>query len=89
MTINWTGTGETQLAAGQVDRLPDFDPRTGDHCWVMMAAWKVDPVKLIAQPDGPGLLDTENLLALNGPGCFFCERVYTPRLAERRCKGKP
>jgi hypothetical protein len=85
----WQGTGETVQVAGHVDRVPEFDKRTGDHLWIMLACWRVDPAKLARPLDGPSLLDSENMLTLNGPGCYFCEQIYSPRLATRRCKGTP
>lgn len=70
---------------GHVDRIPEFDPRTGDHLWVMVATWKFDPEK--AKAGETGLLDHENMLGLGGPGCYFCEKPYSEPLKLRRCKG--
>jgi hypothetical protein len=35
------------------------------------------------------MLDQENLLTIVGPGCFYCEQPWSPRLARRRCPGEP
>lgn len=78
----WTGTGVTQSVPSEYDRIPEFDPCSGDHLWTIFTAY---------QWGGPGVeqpqLDSENLLAIMGPGCFYCEEVYDERLARRRCKG--
>ena len=80
-------TGDHVEVPGHVDRIPEFDPRSGDHLWVMVATWKCDPEKLVEGQEG--LLDHENLLGLGGPGCYFCEKQYSPGMANRRCKGRP
>lgn len=65
------------------DRVPDFDPRTGEHLWTIVNMYRWNP-----GTESP-ILDMENLLTVQGPGCFYCEQVYTPQAAKRRCKGKP
>lgn len=35
------------------------------------------------------MLDTENLLLITGPGCYYCEQPYSERVAMRRCSGDP
>jgi len=64
--------------------IPEFDPRTGDHYWHIIANWKVDPLVWLK---GDSHLDSENLLTITAPCCYYCERFYTPLLAKRRCKG--
>lgn len=68
---------------GGVNKVPDFDPQSGDHLWIIMAMYRWNP-----GTESP-MLDTENLLLIPSPGCFYCEEPYTPRLAQRRCKGEP
>ena len=82
----YSHTGDHVEVPGHVDKIPEFDPRSGAHLWVMIATWKCDPEKLIKQQQ-EGLLDHENLLALGGPGCYFCEKAYSSALSLRRCKG--
>lgn len=82
-------TGQT-IRVDPVDRIPDYDPRTGNHLWIVTTAHQVDPAQwrsndLTVTP----MLDHENLLSVAGPGCFHCEQHYTPLLATRRCKGEP
>lgn len=82
-------TGFTQKV-DPFDRIPDYDPRTGDHLWVVTTAYRVVPEQWHSgDPTVTPMLDMENLLSVAGPGCFYCEQVYTPLLATRRCKGEP
>lgn len=83
MTGQWQNSNFYQPIE-QIDRIPDFDPRTGDHLWCITTMY---------QWGGPDIeqttLDRENLLCIAGPGCYHCEEPYTQQLAKRRCKGKP
>lgn len=79
----WRSTGHTQHVPGDVDRVPEFDPRTGDHLWTIISMYRWQP-----GTETP-MLDTENLLTIQGPACYHCEQPYTQRLASRRCKGRP
>lgn len=56
----------------------------GKHLWIMAGVWRVTP------PFGGQqvLLDMENLISLDGPGCFWCEEHWTPALAQQPCKGQ-
>lgn len=78
------GTGIKADIGTSRSRKPLPVPRPGEHMWVVVAAWRV------TDPASPRFeLDTENLLSVDGPGCFVCEEQYTPRIAYRRCKGEP
>lgn len=79
------GMGISQEAPGGFHRIPEYDRRTRDHYWVMSAAWKVDPIK--AKSGDDNYLDMENLVTLQGPGCYYCGLAWTPHLARRRCAG--
>lgn len=83
----WQGTGEA-IRVDPVDRIPDFDPRSGDHLWTIGTLYRVVPEQW-SDPTATPMLDSENLLTVAGPVCFHCERIYTQQLAQRRCKGKP
>lgn len=74
-------------APGQLDRIPEFDPRSGEHCWIEIVAYRVFPERW--SKDQLPVLDQENLVSIQGPGCFYCEEPYTERLAKRRCPGGP
>lgn len=91
MEGEFRGTGFVQEVPGHIDRVPEYDRRSGDHLWTVTCMYGVDPTMFIAGGggDGPALLDMENLLITAGPGCFYCEKTYTPQLALRRCTGHP
>lgn len=86
MTLHgeWRETYQQVEIPGNFDRIPDYDPRAGEHLWTVLTMFRWG---------GPGveqpILDSENLLTVQGPGCYYCEEVYTPRLATRRCPGRP
>lgn len=63
--------------------LPLPDP--GQHLWTVMGMWHiVDPSNTTQQ-----ILDVENLLTIEGPGCYICEESYTPERAAQPCPGDP
>lgn len=78
----WIGTNERQFVPNGVDRIPEYDPRSGDHLWIIltMYRWGGPAVEL-------PVLDTENLLSVQGPGCYYCEQPYSQRIYKRRCPG--
>lgn len=67
------------------------DPGRGEHLWVYLAMFKMADATLKASLEGrvpgPEILDHENLLSVEGPGCFKCEEPFSPRLAHRKCTG--
>lgn len=56
----------------------------GEHLWVCVSMFKVTPVA-----DAKYLLDTENLLTIEGPGCYWCTKQWTPEVAKTKCCGGP
>lgn len=81
------GTGIGYHAAPNLDRIPEYDPRSGNHFWIVPVAFKVDPGNF--DPSTSVNLDHENLVLIAGVGCFHCEAAYSPRLLHRRCPGEP
>ena len=86
----WVDTGHQERidSPTDIDRIPPFDPRSGDHLWIVVTSYRVNPAQFTS-PD-PGvtpLLDHESLLAVAGPACYYCEQAYTSSLARRRCRG--
>lgn len=80
----WRSTGYTQLVdSAQMDRIPAYNPRSGDHLWSWAVLYRAAPG--VETP----MLDAENLLSIAGIGCYYCEQGYTDRLAKRRCPGDP
>lgn len=57
------------------------DPGEGKHLWTVVGCWNVIP------NDSGYILDTENLMTLQGPGCFKCEKPYSAELAAQPCTG--
>lgn len=61
-------------------RVPDHD---GRHMWIVGAVFRVaNPAR--AQHD----LDRENLLTIEGPGCWHCEQPWRPNIGAK-CPGEP
>lgn len=81
------GTGIQYEAPPDVDRVPAYDPRAGDHFWIIPVAFATKPATW--RRDQPLHLDMENLVMVSGAGCYYCEQPYSARLAGRRCRGKP
>lgn len=58
------------------------DPGPGKHFWVVTGLWTV------SNPSSEQfILDVENLVTVDGPGCFKCEELYTDVIASQPCKG--
>lgn len=63
-------------------RLPEV--RQGEHLFTVVGVWRV------TDPAAPTLdLDIENLMTIQGPGCFICEQPYEPGLEHLPCPGEP
>jgi len=71
------------MVPGQVNRIPAYDPRTGAHLWTIITMYRWGGPH-IERPT----LDHENMLALEGPGCYYCSEPYSEREDQRRCKGR-
>jgi len=57
--------------------------RDGEHLWIIAAAWHA------INPGNPHrLLDAENLLSINGPGCWKCELPWSPEIDGTPCTGE-
>lgn len=81
-------TGVKQRVDGFKDRIPEYDPRSGNHLWVVLQSYQIDPKKW-TESDELVIFDIENLLSVEGPGCYYCEQPYSPSLYYRRCPGEP
>lgn len=62
------------------------DPGPGEHLWTIVRMWRV-PVPAGQLRESHFFLDTENLLTLEGPGCYKCEQPYSSILADTPCEG--
>ena len=85
MPREWNTTGFQQEVGSDIDRIPEFDERTGDHLWSVMSMYRVQPA-MWQDPTATPHLDAENLLTVQGPFCYYCEKPYTSLLATRRCR---
>jgi hypothetical protein len=83
----WSTTDVVEEIPSEIDKIPDFDARSGNHLWLMHAAFKVDPATWSKHGPSPRL-DSHALVALAGPGCFYCEQPYQ-LVKHSRCKGRP
>jgi hypothetical protein len=54
----------------------------GKHHWVAIALYN------LSDPGAARLnLDTENLMTIEGPGCFKCEAVFSKESEKTACRG--
>lgn len=63
------------------------DPGRGKHLWTVMVLYRLMDPSVSMDPEGQINLDLENLLTIEGPGCFKCEKVWSPDAARRFCQG--
>jgi hypothetical protein len=55
----------------------------GRHLWVFLGMWQVANPAASHQN-----FDMENLLTVEGPGCFWCEQKWVPTIGSK-CPGTP
>lgn len=53
----------------------------GEHLWIAVAMYRVRPDQI------KHYLDTENLLTIEGPGCYWCEKQWRPGMEITKCTG--
>lgn len=61
----------------------------GEHLWVMMGCWRISDPAAVFTEGHDQHLDMENLLTVEGPGCYICETPWNPELAALPCTGDP
>lgn len=54
----------------------------GKHMWVIVSMHSVRP-----RENGEYILDKENLLVIDGPVCYWCEKRWSTNLEDQPCKG--
>jgi hypothetical protein len=86
--IEVRSTGIKVQARNRYGRTPPT-PAPGVHLWVIVGAWRIINPATTKDPTGEIHLDVENLITLDGPGCFVCEQQWTPDLGCRPCPGDP
>lgn len=55
------------------------DQVKGEHLWILASVYRVTPHQ------DEYLLDMENLISIDGPGCFWCEELWSPEIAAKPC----
>jgi hypothetical protein len=83
MSIEVTGKGP-KIEAVQHHKSPIPDKVKGEHLWIVLSMFRVTP-----STDAEYHLDTENLLTIDGPGCFHCEQTWQPGMEGTTCPGEP
>jgi hypothetical protein len=63
------------------------DPGRGKHLWIVMALYGIQDPAASMDPNGQIIMDRENLLTIEGPGCWKCEKSWTPDVGRRYCQG--
>lgn len=74
------------LDEGPAKRLAEAD-RPGAHIWAMLAAWMVSDPQGWSTGSSGQVLDHENLVMLQGPGCLKCEQPWSRKLGAQPCRG--
>ena len=70
------------IAVEAIDKFrADIPYQAGEHLWIYAAVFRTKFPR-----DQQVLLDKENLLAIVGPGCYWCEQMYSRELATKPCK---
>lgn len=81
---------QVQIPLSRIHRQDLPDPGPGKHLWNTLVAFHVsdDMMRQLAAGDVPALLlDHENILTVEGPGCYKCEEPFSKRLYYRKCTG--
>lgn len=63
----------------------DFPVQEGQHTWVAMAVFNVNPERFFQEPI---YMDLENMLSIEGPGCLHCEQPWHEGISDV-CPGEP
>lgn len=64
-------------------------PSPGEHLWCMFAMYRITNPEHAQDPAVKKYLDLENLLTIDGPGCWVCEQVWSAAIAGEPCPGEP
>lgn len=76
-----TGGSVKQQGAHKLHaEIPEFK---GRHLWCFFGVWQVANPAASAQN-----FDVENLLTVEGPGCWWCEQQWKPTIGSK-CPGEP
>lgn len=81
------GLGLSQRADDKKVAADIKDPGRGKHLWAVFAMYAVADPAVLFDRERDFLMDTENLISIDGPGCYKCEKVFSPDVARRFCQG--
>ena len=70
-----------------MNKIPGFDPRTGEHYWITIALYHHRDIEKVIATADPVDLDKENHVSVGATGCYYCEEPFRPQLLRRRCRG--
>jgi len=91
MSTQYT-VGPTRYQALRANERLLEQARPGEHVWIAIATWRMDPEKLLAAhnqtEDVTMHWDAENLAGFY-TGCYVCEEQFSERLYHRKCTGEP
>jgi len=69
-------TDQNRRKQTRFDELLAIAEHRQQHFWLVVSAFHV------TIPDQPCIsMDTENLMTIEGPGCYICEQVYEPGIS--------
>ena len=84
----WRSTGFSQDIDPAGRSIPDYDPRSSEHYWVVASVYNVNPT-LWTDDNHTPMLDSESLRYISPAFCYHCEEPFTPHLSALRCAGGP
>lgn len=75
------------IPPGGIDRVPEYDPRSGEHFWSAIVMFRITDIVKAHQSPEPIFMDRENLVLIGPTGCYHCEKPYVKGMEHRRCPG--
>jgi hypothetical protein len=83
--LRGTGMRYKSPPSSTMDRRLENLDIPGKHLWTVFAVYNIaDPEDIYRHTAN---LDMENIVMIEGPACFKCERLYSRKLAKQSCKG--
>ena len=77
-----------QAMSDRLGKEEEYSKKAGEHLWVTIVTYKVGKESLRSMSKTPLNLDVENLLSVEGPGCYICGEIYSRNLLDRACPGE-
>lgn len=90
MNLYPTGQPGVQIDSGTVNKRIT-DPGRGKHLWIFSVAFRAADELIermgTGEPSGAVLFDHENVITVQGPGCYKCEQSFHPAMLAKPCRG--